>query len=864
MLDDEVAMFYPMFASYARTHGLEAAKAAMPSLPFSRELLEQCTAKWQTAIGQVEYGNPPVLAAGHTAWYPGPQEKDLYWPTTRRIFAEDGWPDERINSVDLASTKVVAHTPIPSKPAFGCHGLVVGYVQSGKTSNYIAVASKMADLEYSLIIVLAGIHNGLRKQTQERLQHTLQDGNSEAWHLLTSTDDDFRAPGGTGIETYLSSRNQQRTLAVIKKNATVLRRFRKWINTTAGKKALKTTKVLVIDDEADQASVATSSINPQIRDMLKLMPKHTYIAYTATPFANVFIDPRQDDLYPKDFILSLPRPDNYFGPETVFGINRSEDEDEYNDGLNMVRNIPNSSIGDLRPLNGKDAETFIPVLTEELRNAIHWFWLATAARYVRGDREHSSMLIHTSIKTKVHDSFKRPITNYIRECEKRLADGDIRLIEDLHSLWTFETKQVPATLWHRSGEDFEQVLRELPTVISACKLVIENGRSDERLDYSGDEPIVAIVVGGNTLSRGLTLEGLVVSVFVRGAGQYDTLLQMGRWFGYRQGYEDLPRIWTTTELEHAFRHLAFVEEEMRSDIDRYQERDLTPRDLAVRIYTHPTLRITGKMGAAVPENVSYAGSRLQTRYFLTQDLKWLMDNQRAAKRLGSACLNEARPEQPLGTTHVLFRDVDVSHVRSFLQNYNVHPDSSELERDLILKFINRQTCDEDSPMMNKWNIMFFDGPASRHSCNLGGVSVHMIERSRVREGADGSEPDGCTVDRADIKTLMSRRDIGYDILPVPTDLNKLSEGDLFKAREGNAATNRNGLLIVYVIDPSSRPSSRRNSTRVPLQAKAPVIGIGMAFPGTADKSRSVQMAVQVTDLADVEQPDETEYEGDEA
>lgn len=856
--DEKFAKLYSKFAKVANTSGVDAARRQFEFWTGDTELLSKCEVRFREAIKNVQSSAPPIIAAGHEAWYSGPQDDDTFWPATRDAFINDNWTEKRIEDVDRASNAVVAHTPPPTKKAFNCHGLVVGHVQSGKTSNYIAVISKMADLGYRLIIVLAGIHNGLRRQTQERLQQLLQHKNGESWHTLTSPDEDFRAPGGTNIEAYLSPGNQQRILVVIKKNSTVLDRFFNWMDTANGRDALNNTKVLIIDDEGDQASVETSTINPKILRMLSIMPKHTYIAYTATPFANVFIDPNQRDLYPKDFILNLPRPSQYFGPKTVFGINRSEEEDGGNDGLNVVRHIPDESLNSLRPTPKEDVNSFIPKLTKELKEAIHWFWLSTAARYARGDRTHSTMLIHTSSRTTVHDSFKQPISNYIRDCRELLDSRNEMFLTELRSLWITETENVPASIWGRTAESFEKLLPELTSVFNSCKPIIENGGSEDRLDYSGAEPVVAIVIGGNTLARGLTLEGLIVSVFVRDARQYDTLLQMGRWFGYRVGYEDLPRIWTTTELEQDFRHLAFVEEEMRSDIDRYQEQDCTPLDLAVRIHTHPTLCITRKMGAAAPANVSYAGSRLQTRYFYTQDTRWLTGNLTAAKQLAEACqLGSSRiPVQ--NTAHQLFRNIDAKNIHTFLQNYQIHPDSSEFDRDLVLKFIDRQTQDDDHPMMKKWNVLFFSGPKGRSEFEFEGFTVNMITRSRIREGVDNSTAMEHTDARSDIKTLMSKRDICYDIDPVPTSPDEFSESDLFQARRDNPATCQNGLLVIYTIDPNSQPDQNKIKTRAPLNAKAPVIGVGMAFPETVDKSRSTQMAVKFSAPSGTEHPNEEE------
>ena len=255
-------------------------------------------------------------------------------------FANDGWPPERIDAVDRATDHVVAHTPRPMNPNYRAKGLVVGYVQSGKTTNFTSVIAKLADEEYRMVIVLSGIHNGLRRQTQARLDTQLTQLNPERWLTLTSETSDFQRPT---FNASVALRSDKVVLAVVKKNAAVLRRLVAWLDEPLARDALKSSPVLVIDDEADQASVATKSINPLIQRLLGLMPKSTYVGYTATPFANVFIDPSEsNDLYPRDFILNLPQPEGYFGPEKIFGRDELETDQGSGpvDGYDMVRIVP--------------------------------------------------------------------------------------------------------------------------------------------------------------------------------------------------------------------------------------------------------------------------------------------------------------------------------------------------------------------------------------------------------------------------------------------------------------------------------------------------------------------------------------------
>lgn len=355
---------------------------------------------------------------------------------------------------------------------------------------------------------------------------------------------------------------------------------------------------------------------------------------------------------------------------------------------------------------------------------------------------------------------------------------------------------------------------------------------------------MAIAVGGNTLSRGLTLAGLVVSFFVRAATAYDTLLQMGRWFGYRTGYEDLPRIWMTPSLESAFRHLATVEHEMRDDIDRYQRENLTPDQVAVRIKTHPSLRITAKMGAAQPAYISYAGRRLQTRYFLREDSDWLRTNFDAAAHLVEQVNSRNDPEQvgaDGAAAKYLYRDVPVGLIKDFLGRYQVHPDSPDLDTSLMIRYIDEQLA-AAPPSLDVWSVAIVTGEGE--SVDVGPLPVKAVSRSRLN-GEDEA--------RADIKTLMSKEDRALD-LPGAGNTRSETEDALMKMRNNDPVYRRRGLLVIYPIDSTSPPDKEYSEVpppRVALSAKATVVGFGIVFPGDV-KTKSVQASYVAVDLSDVE------------
>lgn len=848
VLDD----LFPVFADWARKQGLDEAKRR-----FGRALgddLDAYVAEYERRIAVIESDDPPVLHGPSDPWYPGPNEAvDVYWPALRTHFTSAlGWSDERVRPVDRASSKVVAYTPHPARPTWTSKGLVVGYVQSGKTTNFTSVIAKAADAGYKLVIVLSGIHNGLRRQTQERLDEQLHELQPTSWLMLTDQADDFRPPKIQST-ALLHGQESKVALCVAKKNARVLARLDAWLEDASKRRILADLPVLVIDDEADQASVATTTINPLIRKILAKLPRCTYIGYTATPFANVLIDPAADDLYPENFILNLPRPDGYFGTERVFGRDAVEG-DEANgtdlDGFDMVRFIDDSELDKLRPVGKKAEAGFEPEITESLEAATRWFWLATAARRARGDDGHSTMLVHTSMKIAVHESFKEPLIDVRDWTVAKLRSRDPILLRTLRSQWEDETGRIPRDeLPELPGTSFEEVLEHLTEVVAGTRVVLDNCRSEDRLDYSG-EPQVAIAVGGNTLSRGLTLEGLVVSYFVRAAKAYDTLLQMARWFGFRPGYEDLPRIWMTGQLESWFRHLATVEHEIRLDIDRYEQQGLSPREFGVRIRTHPVLRITAKMGHAQPAYASYGGRRIQTRFFPESNPTWLRDNLTAADTL----IRDARADGAVGESMPgggkLYRDVDAGIVERFLNSYRAHADSPDLESRLVSAYIRKQRT---VGSLDRWSVAVMGADDDKHgTVRLGGHDFGRITRAKLR----GTGPD-----RADIKTLMSKDHRVVDLPITAQQARAMNESELMEARNTDPIARDRGLLLLYPIDPRSQPDPRNVRTRAPLDAGDEVIGMALVFPGNAEEKTRVTSSYVSVDLSAlaVEEPEEAEF-----
>lgn len=778
-----------------------------------------------------------IAPGGKESWYPGASAEDPDWGTLLSILRGDGWGDEPIEQLDTASTKVLAHMPDPLSPAsFHSVGLVLGYVQSGKTTNFTSVIAKAADAGYRLFIVLSGIHNGLRLQTQDRLNDQLWERNRTRWHRLTDENDFVMTPN---VDAVLSA--DQSTLAVVKKNGARLRALRRWLM-GARPDVLARCPIMIIDDEADQASVNTAkpdrnptTINRLVRGLVYDLPKVAYVGYTATPFANVLIEPGNDDLYPSDFIIDLPRPESYIGPEAVFGREplQFDPDGEMEPGHDFIRSVPDSELAELRPRGAASRADFSPQVTPSLGSALRYFLLSTAARRARGrGNRHSTALVHSSQYTDAHRKTADVIRVELRRLRDALVAKDAGLLDELRGQWDDEVDAVPASDFGLEPVAWDELVVHLPAVATDVEVIVDNSLSNERLNYPSDRGRVIVAVGGNTLSRGLTLEGLSVSFFVRTASAYDTLLQMGRWFGYRSGYGDLTRIWLPDDMRGWFHHLATVEAEIRSDIARYDTEHLTPQDFGPRIRTHPTLAITAasKMRAATDAEVSYSGRRIQTILFNHRDHEWLGGNLAAARSLIERVADAPRAVPPasgkLGVT--IIGPVPSAEIVRFVQEYRFHENSRDLNSKTIARYLTERAAAGD---LTHFRIAVM----GRHpeverlgSIELGvGRPVAAINRARLQ--VIGGR------DYADIKALMSRSDRAIDLNISDEALGNLTEGQIAKMRnvpgEGGHGDGT-GLLALYPISRWSAPT-RDARTRDPLNAVDDVIGVGLVFPFSA-------------------------------
>jgi hypothetical protein len=805
-------------------------RGLMGSVPeHLQRALETATEVVRATFEDVEILRPSSIIKPREDWYAGPSPGDHHWPALENYLLEKGWDEDAVRSIDDTSSEVVSLLANPARDQFRCRGLVVGYVQSGKTANMTAVMSKAIDAGYNLIVLLAGMTNKLRAQTQGRLENDLVARHRDLWQLYTTQEDggDFVVPRNGSFTMPVESRAQ---LAVMKKVTSRLEAFQRTIEKTPPM-IRNELKVLLIDDECDEGSVNAASgeydmtrINACIREIVGSLPGVSYVGYTATPFANVFIDPfphnkeELDDLYPEDFVTTLPRPEGYFGAREVFGRDpdNADDQSGEDEGKNVIRAVSEDELDRLRPPGKSNKDEFHPEVTGSLEEAILWFIGSCAIRLARGHRDrHMTMLVHTSPFVIQHQYMARAIGDWIDGNKDELCQGKGPVFEELKELMQRELDAYPEeSPEHRTRPSADEALDEMNEVLSRIQLAIENGTSEYRLDYSGEAKIY-IVIGGAVLSRGLTLEGLMVSFFLRTSKQYDTLLQMGRWFGFRHGYEDLPRLWTTRELASSFRSLSHIEEEIRDDIATYRENNLTPMEFAVRVRTIPGMAITSaaKMKHAYRREISYEGRHIQTIRFDHRDRDAVKGNWRAGEELIESIGHAHFGKVSKGC---LATGVPLEAVRRFLSSYRICDKHMDLNREHLLGFV-----DGNPKMLAQWNVALVQpnkgGTSNRPLDGFG--QVHTVNRSKLKLNEENY---------ADIKALMSKQDV---LIDVDEDIDTSGNRSWKELKEFRPEV---PLLLLYPIDAESK-ARKGSPNRADLDALDDLLGIGVVFPGSVQR-----------------------------
>ena len=748
----------------------------------------------------------------HLPWLAG-KRASIEWGFTRRYqrFLEEqkGWALATLRRSNDLTDRILELLEDPERPgAWDRRGMVVGEVQSGKTSNYIELVCRAADAGYKFIVILTGATNSLRAQTQlrfdegflgwdTRLNLALDSSNKrvgvgtllgeQLYRAIPSTNAEERGDFNLRIANQFNVRlGGDPVIMVVKKNASVLRNLTRWaksLSSLGPDDAIPDIPTLLIDDEADFASVNTrptaigddddpTVINGRIRELLSAFDKRVYIGYTATPFANIFIYPEQEvarygrDLFPRDFLINLPVPSNHVGPTKVFGL--SEDPDD-----EAVSATPMPLV---RPV--EDNEAHIPSvhrsgwtvdeLPDSLTRAIRAFVLACAVRVARGQREqHNSMLIHVTRFVNIQSRIAELVGAELRDIQNRIryGDGDSTspILEELRSMWledfvptSQDVRELYPDLMVGCGDvSWNAVGERLVEASQKIQVKVINGSARDALDY-WDHPggLSAIAIGGDKLSRGLTLEGLSVSYFLRASRMYDTLLQMGRWFGYRPGYVDLCRLYTTEELREFYDHITMATEELRQEFDLMADRGMTPRDFGLRVRSHPAgLAITAanKMRNGTRMTVSYSGAISETITFV----KAGGVNRRNLERYSRFIRSLGSPEAVI-SNNIIWHRVSGEGVADLLSDIAVHHASHKVRGDYLAGYIRSQNG--QGGLVN-WTVALISNPGGE-SVELGGFRVHPV--TRAPHLADRSDADGVYRIRRLVSPTDERIDLSVD------------------------------------------------------------------------------------------------------
>ncbi len=811
------------------------------------------------------------------------QEKGSSWQSYKRGLTENGFKNETVREIERATLNILRRLSLDTTNTGPIKGLVIGNVQSGKTANMAALMAMAADCGWNMFIILSGTIDNLRKQTENRLFGDLHRTDCHVdWVALDHPNS--RVPK---IKKACAMRFGERNhcyFTVCLKNKSRLKELILWLQEDKNVQAQM--KVMVIDDEADQAGINTADVDTNERRAINALIRNlvngkkwddsdcighyqamNYIGYTATPYANILNEAGEDTLYPKDFIATLSVSNEYFGPQQIFGC-----EDTGYEGINIIRKISEDEIESFNKLH-KNPNIVLP---QSLKDAICWFLCGVACMRYWEYKKPISMLVHTSQNTNHHSNVSIAIEEWI----KNRTVGEF--IADCKTVWIKETmifsredflEQYPdygiTPEKIRDYPDFDYLIPELerllggdyrisnipmsnvskkPRYHDGIHLCVDNCKNNGiandmlvRLMYPEKEnmPIPApafIVVGGATLSRGLTIEGLISTYFLRSVKQSDTLMQMGRWFGYRKNYELIPRLWISDNTKSQFEFLSLLDQRLRDEIHFMDTFGISPSQYGPRVMNSPRMsfiRIVAKnrMQKAQDTDRDFSGAASQTQLFDNdaQILKSNIDNTRSFLQ----DLGEPEVRKPINThaeNCIIWRNVSLYKISDFLKKYKFQ-ERQNVFKDLnaMLDWIQKMT-DENS--IGNWNVVLTgvnqeNALSDKWEVNSG-IGVYKVNRSQKTNNKEENI--------LSIGALRVPKDIIADIdLTNITDQSIIQGVKHFESKYAFELREKAGMkkvpqLLIYIIDKDSKPK-KKSKTRCALKAKDDVVGISLTIPG---------------------------------
>ena len=827
----------------------------------------------------------------HINWLPE-YRTSISWGFWKRyaqyLEEEKNWTETVRNKLDKITDDILGDIGNPAQSGpWDLRGMVVGDVQGGKTANYTGLICKAVDAGYKLIIVLAGMTNDLRSQTQSRLDKEFLGFESEVGkvhstgsvigvgkiastekliaHPLTfsSKDGDFKTSTSANLQL-----GGNPLLLVVKKHGKVLQRIHTWVENQGksldggDEKIVYDIPLLLLDDEADNASVNTSpdddptKINGWIRRILKTFQQKSYVAYTATPYANIFIAPDEeysdatygDDLFPRDFVYHMAPPSHYIGPIKLFGL-ENLDDDEADSGLPLVREVEDAN--DIFPQPHKKVLA-VESLPDTLLTALHSFFITCAARRVRGQVDvHNSMLVHVTrynmVQEQVLELVSDELANIKRTLEYNTGKPALNLLAKLKSIW--EQDYIPTINQVRIAiqDDFqiiplewESVRAELLAAVSKIEVRGINGDIGGVLDYDNyPKGLNVIAVGGDKLSRGLTLEGLSVSYYLRPAKNYDTLLQMGRWFGYRPGYVDLCRLFSTPTIIGWYKHITIANEELRRELNFMSYSKKSPKDYGLKVRTSPdglSITAANKIRSGKKLRISFSGHLAQTTIFAREAAVNEMNFRATENWLRSL-------GEPEHKKQFVWENVSAYKVMEFLDRYTASKFCPSADSDLLNKYIKKM---HNKGELKEWTVVLVTSSVAKNKYTIADLSVGLIKRT--------PEPHfDKMLYKMNKSNILSPEDEQIDL--EDTQKETAFELTLQAWKDGTAKRTakkepirasgpfirsvrspQKGLLLLYPLDPSEV---------LPQFTSMPIIGHAVSFP-LSEQAATVEYTVNTT------------------
>ena len=904
---------------------VEATMASVGQAIDKRELFEILVADFSIGKGSITEMNGDI-----TPWLYS-RKDDINWELWSRYksYMHEKDPSFPINDLDDFTDKILDKCYNPKESgSWDRRGMVVGHVQSGKTSNYVGLINKATDAGYKVIIVIAGTISSLRRQTQERIDEGYIGKSSSAYinnygenkiigvgkykvdtdiYSLTSS---FYRTGDEGdFNQGIANRlnipiGKNPVVFVIKKNKSILENLIDWfskdsnIRVVNGQPKLFDVPALIIDDEADAASVNATkdindikAINKLIRTLLNVFDQNTFVGYTATPYANLFI-PQEfndelttvvkgktyfigEDLFPKDFIINIIAPKNYIGAAKIFGL-ENPITGESHEPLNVFRVIDDYDPPFFKTINKNNKDDLPEYLPESLETALKSFILTCAIRRLRGhEKKHNSMLVHVALYVKWIDRVALLVNERMKDFKNYISANDSQFLKELEELFINDflptTENVIENIDYKDSRielhQWENVKAELKKAASKIDVRAVHGtRSTTNLEYHNideidysryEEGLSVIAVGGGRLARGITLEGLSTSYYLRTTRMYDSLMQMGRWFGYRPGYVDLCRLYTTETIYEWFNHITMATEEMRYDFDEMTTRNLKPKDFTLKVRNHHgLLAITSvaKLFWAQDIKISFSGQNPQT-YLLFKDQKSIQNNFNNLKNLFER-LGFPKDENIITkrnkVRYLLYRNVQIDALTDFIDDYKI--DIPSINNKVISNYIKTQNTSNN---IREWNICIVSNTSE--NALLYDEGVNKIPENRTEYD---TQKYSLSADGKEIELVCSVRNQTepyelYKITKNQIDDIKDRQVDLVKDGKGSIKERRanesKGLLLIYALD-------ERGTTNV--ENGIPIIGYSLHFPKIENE---VQVSYSATikeelDLEPMEDDDNSENE----